>query len=1021
MDHEGDVYLGGDDFDQLIVDYIRDKARKEQRIEIPDDPASRFKIKLAAEQAKKDLSSANSANILLPALGEAGITLELEITRQAFENMLMPWLVGPRTDGKKAIMELVRIAIQKSNLSPDLIDNILLVGGSTYIPLVHQVLSQEFGEKKVLRSVNPMLCVAHGAAIETSLITEIECPKCHHMNQLDAMKCEKCGYSLVGEEKIDCPVCFLPSPITERTCWKCGSETRSKIHIPSPQYKKCPQGHENALNATVCSKCQHVFEIEGIRCIQCKHVNKAKATVCEKCGNALSTRNEVTSKDKGIELNDGRFDVIVPKGTKYPTPNPIHKLYVIPKADMQHWEIAVYEGDSAIAKENEWLGDLVLELPRGLPEGTLVDISIHLDDDGSMVVSAKLVGEKPLIEVRARIERFKCITKVKRCAACGRPTGKSVENDARWCTNCLDVIAQFLTVSFHKANKLNDAETALSQLLGQTQNPVWQYYLGLVHAESGKLDTSIGLLQSLLDSNEEHHDLKAVLSSLLATRALLRLKEKDYKASIDDVSLLANLEPDNQDAARSLSLAKVVEAFLQIGKKMKSEELENVVKTWQKIRFQQPDNYTIIHNLAILSYRLASVSEEDAKEKIADKAWRDTIANWALLLRADSFWLEWADREKSLYQFDVSKDNISAVRQALRDRLLKDFENYRVHYYEVQNTDAVKRHKEYEVLFLLEMKTAKAMKVVLELLKQRGLSATISIPCGPLMLQTMNFPHLAHDLVAQARNSLLPVDKVDELENCLSPSGRIEGLIETNWFEQAEAELDKLLDMDSHNVDFRNFMAIVCRELGVSLAKAGDWEKAMDKLEKGLNYVPSDQELKEAIATACLDNAKQLSEDGDEKNINKAIKVLERGRKSVPENESMKVDLATHYARRGIINGNADKWEAATKDLERALKLDHSNGLALRSIAVACGNRAVELGNAEEFDKAIDIAVKGLRYGESQDLRRVLSQLHAARGIMRHNKYSDVSGCREDLTKALEYDPSNQHARDNLLRLIGGG
>ena len=411
LDHEGDVLLGGDDFDDNIINYIRESVRKGEGIEIPDDEATKLKLKVAAEKAKIDLSRMDSVVIALPSLGKEGISVELELTRQQLEPMLMPWLVGPLRDNRKSTLELSREAIDKSHLTLDTIDNVLLVGGSTYIPQVRQILAEEFGEEKILKAVNPMLCVAHGAAIETSLVGEVKCLECQYKNSLEAMQCEQCGTPLIGEEKIDCPHCFMPSPATEKLCWKCGEELRAdKGAVPPASLKltkKCPEGHENPLDAPACQVCGQAFEAGGIKCRNCQHINKEGVTKCEKCGALLPTRDEITAKDKGIELADGRFSVIVPKGTPYPTTSsPRHKTYSTPQANAQRMEITVYEGDNPLARENEWQGELVLGLPPGLSKGTLVDISINVDNDSSMEVSAKLI-DQPLTAVSARIERTK--------------------------------------------------------------------------------------------------------------------------------------------------------------------------------------------------------------------------------------------------------------------------------------------------------------------------------------------------------------------------------------------------------------------------------------------------------------------------------------------------------------------------------------------------------------------------------------------------------------------------------------
>ncbi len=242
LDHEGDLYLGGDDFDLMLVNHFYEQGWKDRGIRLADDERTRVIITRASEKAKIELSSRENADVIGPTLGREGIDIDMPMSRLQFEAMLMPWIVGPRHEGKKSTMELVHQAIANSQLDTETIDNILLVGGSTYIPLVCRALAEVFGEKKVLKVMNPMLCVAHGAAIETSLIREVDCPQCHHKNGLDAMKCQECGLLLVGEEKVDCPICFLPSPATDKKCWKCGSELRRTAALCQPYPRSVHRG-----------------------------------------------------------------------------------------------------------------------------------------------------------------------------------------------------------------------------------------------------------------------------------------------------------------------------------------------------------------------------------------------------------------------------------------------------------------------------------------------------------------------------------------------------------------------------------------------------------------------------------------------------------------------------------------------------------------------------------------------------------------------------------------------------------
>ncbi|WP_044747687.1 molecular chaperone DnaK [Bacillus alveayuensis] len=161
----GDNRLGGDDFDQVIIDYLVDEFKKENGIDLSKDKMALQRLKDAAEKAKKDLSGVTSTQISLPFItaGEAGpLHLEVTLTRAKFEELsahLVEKTMGP-----------VRQALQDAGLSKDDIDKVILVGGSTRIPAVQEAIKKEIG-KEPHKGVNPDEVVAMGAAIQGGVIS----------------------------------------------------------------------------------------------------------------------------------------------------------------------------------------------------------------------------------------------------------------------------------------------------------------------------------------------------------------------------------------------------------------------------------------------------------------------------------------------------------------------------------------------------------------------------------------------------------------------------------------------------------------------------------------------------------------------------------------------------------------------------------------------------------------------------------------------------------------------------------
>ncbi|WP_010678182.1 molecular chaperone DnaK [Bacillus timonensis] len=161
----GDNRLGGDDFDQVIIDYLVDQFKKENGIDLSKDKMALQRLKDAAEKAKKDLSGVTSTQISLPFItaGEAGpLHLEINLTRAKFEELsagLVERTMGP-----------TRRALQDAGLSASEIDKVILVGGSTRIPAVQEAIKKETG-KEPHKGVNPDEVVALGAAIQGGVLT----------------------------------------------------------------------------------------------------------------------------------------------------------------------------------------------------------------------------------------------------------------------------------------------------------------------------------------------------------------------------------------------------------------------------------------------------------------------------------------------------------------------------------------------------------------------------------------------------------------------------------------------------------------------------------------------------------------------------------------------------------------------------------------------------------------------------------------------------------------------------------
>ena len=161
----GDNLLGGDDFDQAIIDYLVDEFKKEQAIDLSQDKMAMQRLKDAAEKAKKDLSGVTSTQISLPFISAGAngpVHLENTLTRAKFDELTHSLV--------ERTLIPTRQALKDAGLNPSEIDQLILVGGSTRIPAVQEAVKKEMG-KEPHKGVNPDEVVAMGAAIQGGVIT----------------------------------------------------------------------------------------------------------------------------------------------------------------------------------------------------------------------------------------------------------------------------------------------------------------------------------------------------------------------------------------------------------------------------------------------------------------------------------------------------------------------------------------------------------------------------------------------------------------------------------------------------------------------------------------------------------------------------------------------------------------------------------------------------------------------------------------------------------------------------------
>lgn len=161
----GDSHLGGEDLDNRLVDYFAQEFKKKHKKDLVTNPRALRRLRTACERAKRTLSSATQASIEIETLHE-GIDFSSQVTRAKFEDLC--------ADLFRKTLDCVDRVLADAKISKSQIDQVVLVGGSTRIPKVQQILSEYFNGKELNKSVNPDEAVAYGAAIQAAILSGVK-------------------------------------------------------------------------------------------------------------------------------------------------------------------------------------------------------------------------------------------------------------------------------------------------------------------------------------------------------------------------------------------------------------------------------------------------------------------------------------------------------------------------------------------------------------------------------------------------------------------------------------------------------------------------------------------------------------------------------------------------------------------------------------------------------------------------------------------------------------------------------
>jgi molecular chaperone DnaK len=346
----GDAFLGGDNITNLMMRRVRDAVREEQGVDPfagPDAPKAKSTLKAEVEKAKIGLSTSFEEAIDVPALNGANVYYTFR--RDVFEQMIAPLV--------ELSIDITREMLSNKGFSPSDVEMVLLVGGTTQIPLIRRRLAETFGEDKLQTNIDPMLCMAEGAAVLSAIIDTIDCVSCLTSNDIESTTCSKCGAPLYGSG----------NPI--------GHLMGDRLSTPLPIAKNFEKA-------------------SGLKCMECGNVCPPGAKTCPKCNSDLAVNEtiDITAHPIGIELEDGRFAKVIDAGTIFPMKEGKTEVFRTTIDNQPRFEVNVFEGKQPIAADNEFLGSIEIPLLKPHPKGTPIEVTLKLDRSRTTEVSVRVGG-----------------------------------------------------------------------------------------------------------------------------------------------------------------------------------------------------------------------------------------------------------------------------------------------------------------------------------------------------------------------------------------------------------------------------------------------------------------------------------------------------------------------------------------------------------------------------------------------------------------------------------------------------